>query len=146
MVEFNKSMPRANQLYYLRNDDIRPSDLIQRPEGAITVDSLVGMIRTTLRFMVERKESRGWVIQGGRKHDRSSLRLALRLLWQWNHSAAGVITATGLEVRDHLIRFLVRKESEKMFADSDDHTRRLAAKAVDRMIELVLAPEVPMEP
>ena len=146
MVEFNKSMPRANQLYYLRNDDIRPSDLIQRPEGAISVDSLVGMIRTTLRFMVERKESRGWVIQGGRKHDRSSLRLALRLLWQWNHSAAGVITATGLEVRDHLIRFLVRKESDKMFADSDDHTRRLAAKAVDRMIELVLAPEVPMEP
>ena len=90
MVEFNKSMPRANQLYYLRNDDIRPTDLIQRPEGAITVDSLVGMIRTTLRFMVERDEGRGWVIQGGRKHDRSSLRLSLRLLWQWNHSSAGV--------------------------------------------------------
>jgi malate synthase len=146
MVEFNKSMPRANQLYYLRNDDIRPSDLIQRPEGAITVESLVGMIRTTLRYMVQRDEGRGWVIQGGRKHDRSSLRLALRLLWQWNHSTAGVITATGLEVRDHLIRFLVRKESEKMFADSDDLTRKLAATAVDRILELVLAPEVPMEP
>ena len=146
MVEFNKSMPRANQLYYLRNDDIRPSDLIQRPEGSITVESLVGMIRTTLRYMVERKEGRGWVIQGGRKHDRSSLRLALRLLWQWNQSTAGVITATGLEVRDHLIRFLVRKESEKMFADSDEHTRKLAAAAMERMLDSVLAPEVPMEP
>jgi malate synthase len=146
MVEFNKSMPRANQLYYLRNDDIRPIDLIQRPEGAITVDSLVGMIRTTLRFMVERDEGRGWVIQGGRKHDRSSLRLSLRLLWQWNHSSAGVITATGLEIRDQLLRFLVRKESEKMFANSDEHTRKLATAAVVRMLDMVLAEEVPLEP
>jgi malate synthase len=139
-------MPRANQLYYLRNDDIRPIDLIQRPEGAITVDSLVGMIRTTLRFMVERDEGRGWVIQGGRKHDRSSLRLSLRLLWQWNHSSAGVITATGLEIRDQLLRFLVRKESEKMFANSDEHTRKLATAAVVRMLDMVLAEEVPLEP
>lgn len=146
MVEFNKSMPRANQLYYLRNDRIAPSDLVQRPEGVITVESLVGMIRTTLRYLVQRGEGRGWIIQGGRKHDRSSLRLCLRLLWQWTHSDAGVITATGLEIRDHLVRFLVRKESEKMFAESDELTRKQAARAVDHVLQLVLADEVPMEP
>ncbi|MEZ4755681.1 MAG: hypothetical protein R2817_02510 [Flavobacteriales bacterium] len=146
MVEFNKSMPRANQLYYLRNDQLAPSDLVKRPEGAITVDSLVGMIRTTLRYLVQREEGRGWIIQGGRKHDRSSLRLCLRLLWQWTHSDAGVISATGLEIRDHLVRFLVRKESEKMFGESEEHTRRMAARAVDHILEIVLAEEVPMEP
>jgi hypothetical protein len=57
-----------------------------------------------------------------------------------------VITATGLEIRDHLLRFLVRKESEKMFADSDEHTRKLAAAAVVRMLDMVLAEEVPLEP
>lgn len=146
MVEFNKSMPRANQLYYLRNDRIVPSDLVQRPEGAISVESLVGMIRTCLRYLVQRGEGRGWIIQGGRKHDRSSLRLSLRLLWQWTHSDAGVISATGLEIRDHLVRFLVRKESEKMFAESGEHTRKMAARAVDHVLQLVLAEEVPMEP
>jgi malate synthase len=146
MVEFNKSMPRANQLYFLRNDELAPGDLVRRPDGTITVDSLVGMIRTALRYLVQREEGRGWIIQGGRKHDRSSLRLCLRLLWQWTHSDAGVITSTGLAISDNLIRFLVRKESDKMFGEADEHTRRMAARAADHILELVLADDLPLEP
>jgi malate synthase len=146
MIEFNKSMPRANQLYFLRNDELAPDDFARRPEGAISVESLVGMIRTALRYLVQREQGRGWIIQGGRKHDRSSLRLCLRLLWQWTHSDAGVITSTGLAISDNLVRFLVRKERDKMFMGSDDHTRRMAERASDHILQLVLADELPMEP
>jgi hypothetical protein len=74
------------------------------------------------------------------------LRLCLRLLWQWTHSDAGVITSTGLAISDNLVRFLVRKERDKMFMGSDDHTRRMAERASDHILQLVLADELPMEP
>ncbi|MDQ3100746.1 MAG: hypothetical protein M3R08_05120 [Bacteroidota bacterium] len=146
MVEYNKSMPRANQLYYQRNDDVQPSDLIRRPEGKITVDSLVGMIRTALRSMVRSGEGKGWVIQGGRMHDRSSLRLTARLLWQWNKSRQGVITTSGLDVHDDLIKYLVKKESEKMFGEENDRIKKLASASEKRLLELVLGKELPVEP
>ncbi len=146
MVEFNKSMPRANQLYYQRNDKVQPSDLIRRPEGSVSVESLVGMIRTILRSMVRAGEGRAWVIQGGRMHDRSSLRLAVRLLWQWNRSRQGVITSSGLDVHDDLIKYLVRKESEKMFGEATDQIRKMASAAEKRLLEMVLSDQMPDEP
>jgi malate synthase len=146
MMEFNKSMPRAHQIYYERKDDISPADLVLRPEGTITVESLLGCVRTALRTMVQRSEGLGWVVQGGRMHDRSSLRLALRLLWQWSHSSEGVITDSGLEIHADLLRFLIRKESSKMFDRSDEHTKASAAKAVEHLLELVIGDELPLEP
>lgn len=146
MMEFNKSMPRAHQLNYTRNDGITAADLVLRPEGSITVGSLLGCVRTALRYLVQRREGTAWVIQGGRMHDRSSLRLAIRLLWQWNQSVQGVITETGLEVRPELLRFLVRKESTKMFGQADEQTKALAAKAVDQLLELVIGEDLPLEP
>jgi len=146
MMEFNKSMPLAHQLGYLREDRITPADLVRPPEGSITVDSLVGMVRTVLRVLVHREEGKGWAIQGGRLHDRSSLRLALRLLWQWNGSGHGVITATGLNVQAALVGFLARKESGKLFPKSDGHLRGPAEQAVERLLELVTGEEVPNEP
>jgi len=146
MIEFNKSMPRANQLYYQRKDHIAPSDLVLRPEGPITVDSLTGTIRTALRSMVQRELGKGWVVQGGRAHDRSSVRLALRLLWQWNKSRHGVITATGLTIHEDLLRYLVRKEAEKMFGGEVETTRKLGTQAVERLLEQVQGDTVPLEP
>ncbi len=146
MMEFNKSMPRAHQLYYERNDGISAADLIQHPTGEITVTSLLGCVRTALRTMVQRREGLGWVIQGGRMHDRSSLRLALRLLWHWAHSKHGVVTETGLDVNSDLLFFLVKKESTKMFGQSDARTQAVAAKAVAHLLELVNGDDLPLEP
>jgi len=146
MAEFNKGMPRAHQIDYLRNDPIAPADLVRRPEGEITVDSLVGMIRTAFRTLVHRDTGVSWVVQGGRLHDRSSLRLALRLLWQWNKSEHGVITSSGLEVHDDLLKYLVRKEGDKMFGDADERTRKAATKAAGVILDLVTGDAMPSEP
>lgn len=146
MAEFNKSMARAHQIDYLRNDPIAPADLVRRPEGEITVESLVGMVRTAFRTLVDRDTGVLWVVQGGRLHDRSSLRLALRLLWQWNKSEHGVITSSGLEVHDDLLKYLVRKESDKMFGNADERTRKAAASAASTILGLVTGGSVPFEP
>jgi len=145
-AEFNKVMPLANQFAYLREVDMTPADLVRRPEGAITVESLVGAIRTILRALLFRWQGTAWVVQGSRLHDRSSLRLALRLLWQWCHSKKGMITATQLDIHDDLLCYLVKKESEKLFGESDDRTKALARQAVQLTLDLILADEVPLEP
>jgi len=146
MIEFNKSMPRAHQLYYERKDGITAADLVRRPEGPISVDSLLGCVRTCLRTMVQRREGKGWVVQGGRMHDRSSLRLALRLLWQWAHSSKGVVTDSGLDINPDLLTYLVRKEAAKMFGKEDGPLRKMADQAVTQLLELVTAEDLPLEP
>lgn len=144
MVEFNKSMPRSHQMGYLRKDEIAPSDLVRRPEGPISVESLKSILRTALRSLMQREQGKGWVIQGGRVHDRSSLLLAVRLLWQWNHSKHGNITATNLPVTVDLIKFMLKKEADKMFEVSDPTIRKQVDRAMAYIIELASSESVPM--
>jgi malate synthase len=139
-------MPLAHQLGYQRDTAVAPADLIRWPEGAITVECLVGAIRTILRSLVYRWQGNAWVVQGSRLHDRSSLRLALRLLWQWCHSKQGIVTATQLDIHDDLLRFLVRKEAGKLFGEGDERTKALAQQAVQLTLDLVLGDAVPLEP
>lgn len=146
MMEFNKSMPKANQLYYQRNDPISPDDLVRPPVGEITTDSLLGGVRTLLRALVQRLDGQGRVIQGSRLHDRSSVRLATRLLWQWTHNTNGSITATGLEIRPELVNFLVRKEAGKLYDDAPPEVRAHAETAVKIILDRVTGPHLPMEP
>lgn len=144
MVEFNKSMPRAHQMGYQRQDKISPADLVQRPEGSITVDSLKSILRTALRSLMLREQSKGWVIQGGRVHDRSSLLLAVRLIWQWNHSKHGNITATNLPVTIDLIKFMLKKEADKMFDVSDPLIKKQVDRCMAYIVELAASEGVPM--
>ena len=101
------------------------------------------MIRTALRSMVGQRLGFGWVTQGGRLHDRSSARLAVLLLWQWNLSRQGVISMSGLEVHDDLIKYLIRKEEGKLFAEADAGTRTAAKTAAEELTALVLDHNLP---
>jgi len=143
LTEFNKSVPMAHQMSYQRKEVISPADLVSKPEGTITVDSLVGMLRTTLRALAQVSPGEA-LVQGGRIHDRSSIQLALSLLWQWVHSRSGVITTSGLEVHDDLVRYLVKKESDKLMADPDPAFRTSGPNAGERLLHLVLAEEHPV--
>lgn len=143
MTEFNKSMPRAHQMYYERKDQLMPSDLVQRPEGAISTDGLLAAVRTVLRALAYRRQGVAAVVQGGRLHDRSSVRLSTVLLWSWVQSSHGVITDTGLEIHRDLITFLVRKEGEKLFGKADADLRAAGAEAVRTLTAALIAPEQP---
>ena len=144
MVEFNKSMPRAHQMNYQRTDKIAPGDLVKRPEGTITVESLKSCLRTALRSLMQREEGKGWVIQGGRVHDRSSMQLAMRTLWQWNHSKHGIITATNFPVTGDLIKFMLKKEADKMFEVADPVIKKQVDRAMDFISEQATGDTVPM--
>lgn len=143
MVEFNKSMPMAHQLSFQRHDEISPKDLVEPPVGTISVDSLVSILRTSLRALAYYHRGERTVVQGGRLHDRSSVQLAIALLWQWNHSREGVISSSGLEVHEDLLRYLVKKETEKLFAEASPELRAAGKQAADDLLGLVLGDRYP---
>jgi malate synthase len=116
LTEFNKSMPTAHQMSYQRREELSPEDLVRRPVGSISVESLLGMLRTVLQALGDVRAGEPLLL-GGRIHDRSSIQLSLALLWQWVHSEQGVITASGLDIHGDLLRYLVKKEADKLMVN-----------------------------
>ena len=70
--------------------------------------------------------------------------LAIRLLWQWNHSKHGNITATNLPVTLDLIKFMLKKEADKMFEVGDPAIRKQVDKAMAYIVEMASSEGVPM--
>jgi malate synthase len=145
MAEFNKSMPRAHQMYYQRPDRSTPADLVQRPEGPLSTAGIIASIRTVLRALVGRRNGNAIVAQGGRLHDRSSVRLSTLLLWQWTRAESCFITETGLEVHEDLMKFLIRKEGEKLFPRNVPELHEPGQEAVRQLTNTVLSHEVPQD-
>ncbi len=145
MAAFNKSMPRAHQMHYERKDEIAPSDLVRRPEGPLSTDSLINAVRTVLRALVLRTDGVAVVQQGGRQHDRSSVHLSAALLWSWVHSSHGVVTDTGLEIHGPLVRYLIKKEADKLVQGAPT-LREAAEAAVARLNTMIAGDRMPADP
>lgn len=142
MTEFNKSMPRAHQMYYQREDKSTWAELTAKPEGELTTEGMQRCIRTVLKGMVLFREQ-GMVVQGGRLHDRSSIRLATVLLWHWAHGKGSF--STGLEIHEGVVKYLIRKEGDKLFAMEGAELHDRAVQAAQRLTQVVLAPHVPAD-
>ncbi|MBP8823933.1 MAG: hypothetical protein KBH07_09830 [Flavobacteriales bacterium] len=145
MAEFNKSMPRAHQMDYQPEDHTTLEDLTRPPTGELTTEGIQCAIRVVIKALTTYHEHQGLVEHGGRLHDRSSVYLSMLLLWHWTQSKACFITSTGLEVHNDVMKFLIRKEGEKLFATHDAAHRERAKLAAQRLTALVLSPDTPPE-
>ena len=58
-------------------------------------------------------------------------------MWQ------GVISSSGLEVHEDLLRYLVKKETEKLFAEASAELRAAGKQAADDLLRLVLSDRYP---
>lgn len=143
MTEFNKSMPRGHQMYFQRPDIANLEDLVQPPEGPLTTEGLLRSVRTVLQALVCRTLGKGPIIQGGRLHDRSSVRLSTLLLWHWTRSPVCFITDTGLEVHEDVVKYLIRKEGAKMFPPTQQELHACAMDAVKTLTSTALSPAMP---
>ncbi|MBL8008977.1 MAG: hypothetical protein JNJ64_00100 [Flavobacteriales bacterium] len=143
MTEFNKHMGASHQFAVQRREEIAVSDLVRRPDGDISVDGLVRAVRTGLLGLSAMETGASRIELDGRTHDRSSVRLAIALLWHWVVADKGRITASGLDIHDDLITFLVKKEVEKLAARPDHPALGALRTAGDQLIGLVLSPDCP---
>ncbi len=145
MAEFNKSMPMAHQMDYRPAGPASLEDLALWPEGELTTAGIQNCIRTVIKVMVGLQAGQGMVVQGGRLHDRSSVRLATLLLWHWAQSKRCFITATGLEIHNEMMKYLIRKEAEKIYAQAGAELQERARQAGLWLTDVVLCPEVPSD-
>jgi hypothetical protein len=95
-----------------------------------------------LLALAARQAGHAVIVQGGRLHDRNSVRLSTLLLWQWTQAEKCFITDTGLEVHADLMKYLVRKEGEKLFG-KDAAQRDLGKTAVEQLTAAILSPTLP---
>lgn len=145
MTEFNKSMPRAHQMYFQRPDGPPLGHLVERPQGALTTEGMAQCIRTVIRAVACFPEGQGPVLQGGKLHDRSSVRLSTLLLWHWTQSRACFIADTGLEIHPAVVKYLIRKEGRKMAAQHPPELRERTRQAMELLLTTVLSPETPAD-
>lgn len=143
MTEFNKSMPRAHQMYLQREETITPTQLTLLPEGPISTEALLVTVRTVVSALAHRDQGEPVVSVGDRTHDRSAIRLCTLLLWSWTHSRHGMVTDTGLEIHEELITYLIRKEGQKLFSRSEAHLKEAGQRAVATLTTAMLATDEP---
>jgi hypothetical protein len=143
MTEFNKHMGSSHQLAVQRKETIAVSDLVRRPVGDISVDGLVRAVRTGLLGLAAMESGASRIELDGRTHDRSSVRLAVVLLWHWVLADKGRVTASGLDIHDDLVTFLVKKEVEKLAARPEAPPIDALRIAGEQLIGLVLKPTCP---
>ncbi|MBK6628552.1 MAG: hypothetical protein IPG35_13320 [Flavobacteriales bacterium] len=144
MTEFNKHMGASHQFAVQRRESIAVSDLIRRPEGDISVDGLVRAVRTGLLGLSAMETGASRIELDGRTHDRSSVRLAIALLWHWVVADKGRVTTSGLDIHDDLINFLVKKEVEKLAARPETPALGALRTAGEKLIGLILGPDRPV--
>ncbi len=144
MEEFNKHMGSSHQFSVQRREAVAMHDLLVRPEGDISVDGLVRAVRTGLLGLSAMETGASRIELDGRTHDRSSVRLAISLLWHWCVADKGRITASGLDIHDDLVGFLVKKEVEKLYVRPGAPARSVLQLAGERLCGLVLGPEPPV--
>ena len=145
MTEFNKSMPRAHQMYLEREEVITPGQLTALPEGPISTETLLTTVRTVVSALAHRERGEPVVAVGGRTHDRSAVRLCTLLLWSWTHSRQGIVTDTGLDIHEELISYLISKEGKKLFARSDAELKEAGQRAMATLAAAVLSPDEPAD-
>ncbi|MEO7080201.1 MAG: hypothetical protein ABIY71_01695, partial [Flavobacteriales bacterium] len=63
--------------------------------------------------------------------------------WHWSQSRVCFITDTGLEIHADVVKYLIRKEGEKMFDRQGPELKERAKYAVTRLTEVVLSPDLP---
>lgn len=145
MSEFNKHMPRAHQMFFQRPDLTTTADLVEHPTGPLTTDGLLSTVRTVLRMMVAKRTGEAVAIKDGRFHDRASLRLSTLLLWHWTQNENCHITDTGLEVHADVVKYLIRKEGDKVAAQALPEHRTIVQHVVERLTAAVLDAAVPFD-
>ena len=139
MEEFNRAMPRANQIDKLRKDvSIRTADLLKLPSGTITEEGLRSNISVGVQYMASWLSGNGCVPLNNLMEDAATAEISRTQVWQWVHHPRGVLS-DGRKVDLEMVRRVVKEEMANIRAEVGDklfETVRydLAARLFDEII------------
>jgi malate synthase len=143
---FNRWMPGPNQIArQLDGPRVTRDDLLRVPEGAITIQGLLGNVSAALRYTEAWLSGQGAVPLYNLMEDAATAEIARAQLWQWIHFPGGVLD-DGRKVTAQLVRDALAHEMETLrlqFGEDRLRSRRykLAAEILERMVTRDTLPE-----
>jgi malate synthase len=116
MEAFNEYMPTANQLDKI--PDVNPSsaDLLEKPEGKISMDGFRNNISVGVQYIAAWLAGRGAVPIFNLMEDTATAEISRAQVWQWIHHPQGILD-DGTEVTVDLFRQVLDEELEKIKTD-----------------------------
>jgi malate synthase len=113
---FDEHMPQPNQLD--KTPDVSPSaaDLLEVPEGDITMDGFRNNISVGIQYLGAWLAGRGAVPVFNLMEDAATAEISRAQVWQWIHHPKGVLE-DGTEVTEELFREVMEEEIEKIKTD-----------------------------
>jgi malate synthase len=113
---FDEYMPQPNQLDKI--PDVNPSadDLLEKPEGNITMDGFRNNISVGVQYLAAWLAGRGAVPVFNLMEDAATAEISRAQVWQWIHHDRGILE-DGTEVTEDLFNTTLEEELEKIKND-----------------------------
>ncbi len=110
---FDEHMPQPNQLDKIPDVDPTAADLLEKPEGDITMDGFRNNISVGIQYLAAWLAGRGAVPVFNLMEDAATAEISRAQVWQWIHHPKGILD-DGTEVTEDLFREVMAEEMEKI--------------------------------
>ena len=113
---FDEYMPQPNQLGKIPDVDPSAEDLLEKPEGEITMDGFRNNISVGVQYLAAWLAGRGAVPVFNLMEDAATAEISRAQVWQWIHHERGILD-DGTEVTEDLFTKTLEEELEKIKND-----------------------------
>jgi malate synthase len=113
---FDEYMPQPNQLDKIPEVSPSAEDLLEKPEGNITMDGFRNNISVGVQYMAAWLAGRGAVPVFNLMEDTATAEISRAQVWQWIHHQRGILE-DGTEVTEDLFNKTLDEELEKIKTD-----------------------------
>ncbi len=110
---FDEYMPQPNQIDKMPDVDVSAEDLIEKPEGEITMDGFRNNVSVGVQYLAAWLAGRGAVPVFNLMEDAATAEISRAQVWQWIHHDQGVLE-DGTEVTEELFHEVLDEELEKI--------------------------------
>ena len=110
---FDEYMPQPNQIDKIPDIDASAADLLEKPEGEITMDGFRNNVSVGVQYLSAWLAGRGAVPVFNLMEDAATAEISRAQVWQWIHHDQGVLE-DGTEVTEELFREVLDEELEKI--------------------------------
>jgi malate synthase len=113
---FDEHMPQPNQLDKIPDVDPSAEDLLEKPEGNITMDGFRNNVSVGVQYLAAWLAGRGAVPVFNLMEDAATAEISRAQVWQWIHHERGILE-DGTEVTEDLFNSTLDEELEKIKND-----------------------------
>jgi malate synthase len=113
---FDEYMPQPNQLDKIPDIDPSAEDLLEKPEGEITMEGFRNNISVGVQYLAAWLAGRGAVPVFNLMEDAATAEISRAQVWQWIHHDRGILE-DGTEVTEDLFNETLEEELEKIKND-----------------------------